>query len=260
MIILTGTTGGLGAPMLATLLSQNLFPPSEIIISTSNPSSPSHASARAAGIEIRYGDMTKPETLVESYRGGEVLYLTSYPSVGRERYAWHRNCIDAAREAGVKHVIYTSLLFGGREGRESTASVMQAHLRTVEYLKQSGLTWKVVRKYVNQSICLTRPELLTVEDVVKKYTAYTNRPGIAFRKVGAEKAIEYHQQRGSLPPGQESFLRDWTTWGEALESGEMDFLDSTMEDLLGRKLKTIDDLASVLFEPETNALDTKDFN
>ncbi|KAF2160224.1 hypothetical protein M409DRAFT_60142 [Zasmidium cellare ATCC 36951] len=313
MIILTGTTGGLGAPLLTTLLSKNLLPPSEIIISSANPSSPSHALARSAGIEIRYGDMTKPETLLESYRGAEVLYLTSYPSTGFERYKYHKACIDAAKQAGVKHIIYTSLLFGGLDGEESHASVMQAHISTVAYLKASGLTWTVVREatyahlwnnfagfvrvgdegvnevvvagdgrvswadrrelgegtafvvagwrnYINKSIALTGPELLTVEDIVNKYTNYTNRPPITFRKVGAKQAIEYHEQRGSLPPEQEGFLRDWTTWGEALENGEMNFLDPTLETLLGRKAKTIDQLARVLFRGETNGLDTKDFN
>ena len=118
----------------------------------------------------------------------------------------------------------------------------------------------VKREYVNQSIALTGPELLTAEDVVNKYTAYTGKPPVTFRKVGAAKAIEYHKQRGSLQPEQEGFLSAWTTWGEALEQGESDFLDPTLEKLLGRKPKTIDDLAGVLFKAETNELDTKDFN
>lgn len=146
MIILTGTTSGLGAPLLSTILKNNLIPPSEIIISSSNPSSPAHTVARSHGIEIRYGDMTKPSTLPASYAGAEVLYLTSYPSVGEERYTYHKTCIDAAKQAGVKHIIYTSLVFGGRDGEKSVASVMQAHIQTVAYLKASGLTWTVVRE------------------------------------------------------------------------------------------------------------------
>lgn len=95
---------------------------------------------------------------------------------------------------------------------------------------------------------------------MQKYAAYTKRLPIKFRKVDAQKAIEYHKQRGSLPPEQEGFLEPWTTWGDALAEGEMDFLDPTLEKLLERKPKTIDDLADVLFNPQTNELDTKDFN
>lgn len=90
--------------------------------------------------------MNKPETLRESYRGAEALFLVSFPSVGEERYQLHKNAIDAAKDAGVKHIIYTSLTFGGRSGRKSYAGVMQAHIKTVEYLKNSGLDWTIVRE------------------------------------------------------------------------------------------------------------------
>lgn len=47
---------------------------------------------------------------------------------GRERH--HRTAIDAAIEAGVGHIYYTSLAFGSA----SKAGVMRAHLRTEAYL------------------------------------------------------------------------------------------------------------------------------
>jgi NAD(P)H dehydrogenase (quinone) len=47
---------------------------------------------------------------------------------------------------GVKHVIYTSLSWGGPRGEESVAGVLQAHLKTVKYLKESGLTWTIIRE------------------------------------------------------------------------------------------------------------------
>ncbi len=100
---------------------------------------------KEAGIEVRFGDLTKPETLVSSYEGAETLFLVSFPSVGEERFQLHKNAIDAAKKVGIKHVIYTSLSFGGRDGKTSSAGVMKAHLMTTEYLKASGLTWTIVR-------------------------------------------------------------------------------------------------------------------
>ena len=47
---------------------------------------------------------------------------------GREKH--HRAAIDAALEAGVKHIYYTSLGFSN----PSKAGVMRAHIRTEEYL------------------------------------------------------------------------------------------------------------------------------
>jgi NAD(P)H dehydrogenase (quinone) len=84
--------------------------------------------------------------LIESYSGAEVLFLVSFPSMGEERYALHRNAIDAAKATGVRHIIYTSLSFcGGAEGSHSVAQVAQAHLLTEAYLKESGLTYTILR-------------------------------------------------------------------------------------------------------------------
>jgi uncharacterized protein YbjT (DUF2867 family) len=66
--------------------------------------------------------------------------------MGEERYKLHRNAIDAAKAAGVRHIIYTSLSFcGGAEGSTSVAQVAQAHLLTERYLKDSGLTYTILR-------------------------------------------------------------------------------------------------------------------
>jgi uncharacterized protein YbjT (DUF2867 family) len=41
---------------------------------------------------------------------------------------------------GVKHIYYTSLAFKD----DATAGVMQAHLRTEEVLKKSGVTYTII--------------------------------------------------------------------------------------------------------------------
>lgn len=141
----TGTSGGLGSVVLDTILDQKLFSPEEIRLSTFSGETKS-AKAIANGIEVRRGNMWEPESLVTAFEGAECVFLVSYPSVGEERYELHRNAIDAAKKAGVKHVIYTSLTFGGVDGEQSIAGVMQAHIKTAEYLKASGLSWTIIRE------------------------------------------------------------------------------------------------------------------
>lgn len=66
--------------------------------------------------------------------------------MGEERFTLHRNAIDAAKAVGVRHVIYTSLSFcGGSGGNTSVAQVAQAHLKTEAYLRESGLSYTVLR-------------------------------------------------------------------------------------------------------------------
>lgn len=130
--------------MLETILEKKLLRPTEFAISSWSGQTKSKK-AIEAGIEVRSGDFTKPDTLAHTFDGAEALFLVSFPSVGEERFFYHRNAIDAAQKSGVKHIIYTSLTFGGVDGERSVGGVAQAHIRTIAYLKASGLKWTIIR-------------------------------------------------------------------------------------------------------------------
>lgn len=55
--------------------------------------------------------------------------------------AQHKNVIDAAKQAGVKHIVYTSLL----QADHSPLSIAAEHTATEADLKQSGLTYTILR-------------------------------------------------------------------------------------------------------------------
>ena len=61
------------------------------------------------GVEAREADYNKPETLDSAMNGVETLLLISGSEVG-QRATQHQNLIDAAKKAGVKWIVYTSLL------------------------------------------------------------------------------------------------------------------------------------------------------
>ena len=147
MLVLTGTNGNLGSRVLGTLLRQKLIPPSQLIISSSNPSKVSSV-AKELGVDIREGDFTSPQSLTLSFQGANALFLVSYPSPSVERWLHHKAAIDAAMQAGVKTVIYSSLMFGGKTGMQSTAGVQQAHIKTIDYLKKTGLQYVIMREGV----------------------------------------------------------------------------------------------------------------
>jgi len=108
---------------------------------SSDPESSRFDGLRSQNIELRQANFNDSSSLKEAYTGCERLFLVSSPLVeldyndapiwqGREKH--HRAAIDAAVEAGVKHIYYTSLAFGG----QSKAGVMRAHVRTEEYLHE----------------------------------------------------------------------------------------------------------------------------
>ncbi|KAH9888351.1 NmrA-like family protein [Cubamyces lactineus] len=136
----TGTTGGLGSQVLKYLLK--LVPAFDVVVSLYNPAGASEA-IKESGVEIRRGDYGDPASLDQAFAGADKLLIVSYPSIAHElRVKHHKNAIDAAKRAGVKHVYYTSLAFAGN----SVAAVMQAHIDTERYLKESGLTYTILRE------------------------------------------------------------------------------------------------------------------
>jgi len=147
-VLLTGTSGNLGSRVLQSLLDLNLVPASDLIISTSSPNKVA-AIAKQNDIQIVPGDFTNPDQLRQSFANSkaDILFLVSYPSPSVDRWLHHKTAIDAAKQSGcMKLIVYTSLMFGGKTGMQSVAGVQQAHIKTVDYLNQSGMEYVVLRE------------------------------------------------------------------------------------------------------------------
>lgn len=95
------------------------------------------------GMEVRYGDYTDYNALVSAFQGVERIYMVSAVAFS-DRIAQHKNVIDAARSAGVGHVMYTGIqrlddVLCPIEG------VTDSDIATEHLLKQSGLAYTVLR-------------------------------------------------------------------------------------------------------------------
>ncbi|MCJ1383384.1 hypothetical protein MMC17_006497 [Xylographa soralifera] len=144
-ILITGATGGLGASVLSHLHSV-LPPTSTLIASSSRPSTAPSFIAR--GIKFRHADYSDPATLRAAFTSiGKLLFVSSNTFDNALRTTQHRNVIEAAKAAGVGHIYYTSLAFGGHTDT-SQINVMAAHLATEAMLRTSGLRFTSVREGV----------------------------------------------------------------------------------------------------------------
>jgi NAD(P)H dehydrogenase (quinone) len=61
------------------------------------------------------------------------------------RFEQHQNVVKAAVEAGVGHIIYTSAQRKSEDGTSPIALVADAHWRTDNLIKQSGLTYTILK-------------------------------------------------------------------------------------------------------------------
>ncbi|EHI73715.1 NmrA-like dehydrogenase/reductase [Streptococcus criceti] len=95
------------------------------------------------GIETRQMNFNHKEGLAEKFEGAEVLALISMPFVGEKRQTAHKNVVDAAKEAGVKKIIYTSLVNASDPTNPSKEKI--DHAFTEKYIEESGLDYIFLR-------------------------------------------------------------------------------------------------------------------
>jgi NAD(P)H dehydrogenase (quinone) len=100
----------------------------------------STAKAAGLGVEAREFDYVNTANLAGALEGIDTLLLISGNEIG-QRAIQHANIIRAAKEAGIKWVVYTSLLHADT----STLSLAGEHLATELTLKASGIPFTILR-------------------------------------------------------------------------------------------------------------------
>ncbi|UYV38091.1 SDR family oxidoreductase [Rhodobacteraceae bacterium D3-12] len=95
------------------------------------------------GVELRPGDYDQPDQLQTSLEGVDALLIVSGMAPPEDRIQQHRNVIDAARAAGVKKLVYTSII-GPEEGTRFSP-VVQSNRQTEADIRASGLDWAIGR-------------------------------------------------------------------------------------------------------------------
>lgn len=136
MILVTGATGGLGHETIDFLLTTT--PAAEIAALVRDVSKAPDLVQR--GVDVRQADYFDYPALVHAFRGVDKLLLVSAVAF-TDRVRQHRNVIDAAKEAGVKHLFYTSIQ---RSSDFVMPEVTESDLATEAYLKASGLGYTIL--------------------------------------------------------------------------------------------------------------------
>jgi NAD(P)H dehydrogenase (quinone) len=138
MITVTGATGQYGRKVVAGLM--NRLPASGIGVSIRDPEKA--ADLVANGIRVNKGDFAKPATLAAAFDGAEQVLLVSANVLGEEAIRLHRNAIQAAKDAGVKRILYTSHQAASPISKVAFA---RDHAATEAILKASGVPFVSLR-------------------------------------------------------------------------------------------------------------------
>lgn len=133
-ILVTGASGQLGRLIVQRLLARGTAA-SDVIAGARTP-----AKATDLGVRVVELDYERPETVSAALGGVDRVVLVSSSEVG-ERAAQHAVVIEAAKDAGVELLVYTSLF----NAPASTHVLAPEHVETEQLIEASGIPAAILR-------------------------------------------------------------------------------------------------------------------
>jgi NAD(P)H dehydrogenase (quinone) len=130
--MITGATGHLGSLILKHALTR--LPADRLAVSVRDPKK-----AEGLGVEVRPGDFGGP--LADTFAGVETLLLVSVDGPDEIRIQKHHNAVRAAVDAGVKHIVYTSV----SDADTSPLDLAKVHKATEEAIRATGIPFTFLR-------------------------------------------------------------------------------------------------------------------
>ncbi|TIM07253.1 SDR family oxidoreductase [Mesorhizobium sp.] len=157
-LLVTGASGQLGRGVVNHLLDTLKVPPARIIAATRNPENLAELAAR--GVIIRQADFDDTASLVEAFKGADRILIVSTGELdlGGKRLKQHENAVAAARQAGVSHLLYTSM-----PNPEPGSPVLFAgdHYGTEQAIKASGVAYTIFRNgWYQENLFMSLPHAI----------------------------------------------------------------------------------------------------
>ncbi|HEM6116909.1 TPA: SDR family oxidoreductase [Streptococcus suis] len=212
------------------------------------------------------------QTTIDSLTGADVLFMVS----GREsanRLQEHTNLIDAAKIAGVKHIVYTSFY---QAAADATFTLARDHAATEAYIQEQGFTYTFIRDnfYMDFFVDLCREygeikgpagsgkvSAVVREDVALVALAILKNPqnfdnqvldmtgpeclsmaeiadivGRAWKKniTYIEETVEEAYESRKAWPAEDWEYDSWVSTYTAIAKGELQVVSNDIENILGR--------------------------
>lgn len=165
-IAVTAASGRLGGRILAHLLAEGSH---EIIAVVRNPDK-----FAMPGVAVRAGDYDSEAQMIEAFAGIDTVLMISAPVViGIDRVTQHRNVIAAAKAAGVRKVVFTSVIGNGLEMQTMFADAQKVNRQAEQDLAESGLEFINARAGLYLDL-----DLLHIQRADREGHVYSNNAGV----------------------------------------------------------------------------------
>jgi NAD(P)H dehydrogenase (quinone) len=140
MIFVSGANGQLASAVISTILASGRG--GSLTVGTRDVNSPFARELAGQGVKVRHADFRDPELMRRALQGVEkALFIPTYDT-NDVRLQQNLNALEAARAAGVGHVIYPSFINAESARVEHSRLV---HYPTEQALRASGLDFTILR-------------------------------------------------------------------------------------------------------------------
>jgi NAD(P)H dehydrogenase (quinone) len=197
-LLVTGASGQLGHRVVALLLKANA---GRVVAATRDPNKIADLGER--GAILRAANFEDPDSLHAAFAGADRLLMISTDAIDKpgRRLQQHRNAVEAAAQAGVKHILYTSM------PNPETSPVIFApdHLGTEKAIGDSGMTYTILRDNWYADFLVS-----TLTQAVASGKLYAAADG-GGRSIRDPRRLRAHGGRGALVHRnrQAHTKRDW---------------------------------------------------
>ncbi|MBY6676561.1 SDR family oxidoreductase [Rhodococcus sp. BP-332] len=223
-IAVTGSTGSVGGAVAAHLSRAGT--PQHLLVR--DPSRAPKLPGATVGASS-YGDA---DAATQALAGIDVLFMVS-GAENATRLADHRTFVDAAAQAGVRHIVYTSFF---RAAPDATFTLARDHYFTEQHIRSSGLAYTFLRDNFYSDVM----ELFAGEDGVIRGPAGDGRVSLVARADVARVAARV------LTDPQQHVNRTYDLTGpEALSMSEV---AATIADVRGRAVSFHDETLDEAYE------------
>lgn len=267
-LAITGASGNVGG-VVARLLSERGLP---LRLLANTPSrAPKLPGAHA--VQCSYEDTPASR---EALSGVDILFMVSAPE-SEDRLDKHLAFVDAAAASGVRHIVYLSFMNAAPDATFTLARThfhteerIKASGMTYTFLRDNfyadffvelpdeegrilgpagdGRVGVVARedagiladpgRYENQTLDVTGPEALTLDEIAAILTRVWGRPVTYVR----ETVEEAYESRKKWPAAQWEY-DSWVSTYTSIARGEMDVVSTTVRDVTGRDPLTFEEVA-----------------
>ena len=268
-IAVTGVTGNLGG-MVSRLCKEKG-------IKVRNLSRNKEKAEKMGFSDVFKSNYDKSEDTIKSLEGIDVLFMVS-GSENPNRVQQHKDFVDAAKMAGVSHIIYLSFY---NASKNSVFTLARDHFATEEHIKENGFKYTFLRdnfyadffvemckeygeikgpaengkvsvvvrsdvsevvakilenpeKWENQTLNMTGPEELTMEEITKLVSKYLGKE----IKYIPETVDEAYESRKIWKAEQWEY-DSWVSTYTAIAEGEQAGISNDIEKVLGRKATSL---------------------